>query len=158
MINISLLLLNLQEKSGGLFDFDGTLPLTIFQFIGLTFILERVLFKPLSEIENIRVENLKKKTQKAESTLSGATFLADLYNTEVSNVEKKIDILLKQDDIQLKDNFQKQLIEINQSSVTTIIDTERDINKKITSLSSNEKVKNASTSIAAIIINQIISK
>ena len=40
MINISLLLLTLEEKTGGLFDFDGTLPLSIFQFIGLTFILE----------------------------------------------------------------------------------------------------------------------
>ena len=75
MINISLLLLNnVEEKAGGLFDFDGTLPLTIFQFIGLTFILEKVLYKPLSEIENIRIENLKKKTQKAESTLSGRIF------------------------------------------------------------------------------------
>jgi len=41
MINISLLLLNnVEEKAGGLFDFDGTLPLTIFQFLGLIFILE----------------------------------------------------------------------------------------------------------------------
>jgi F0F1-type ATP synthase membrane subunit b/b' len=158
MINISLLLLSVEEKSGGLFDFDGTLPLTIFQFIGLTFILEKVLYNPLSNIENIRIENLKKKTQKAELTLSGANFLAELYNSEVSNVEKKIDVLLKQDDIELKEHFQKQLVELTQSSVTTIIDTEQDINKKITGLSSNEKVKNASTTIAAIIINQIISK
>jgi F0F1-type ATP synthase membrane subunit b/b' len=158
MINISLLLLTLEEKTGGLFDFDGTLPLSIFQFIGLTFILEKVLYKPLSQIENIRIENLKEKTQKSESTLSGASFLAEFYNTEVFNVEKKIDILLKKDEIVLKDHFQKQLVEINKNSVITIIDTEQDINKKITSLSSNDKVKNASTTIAAIVINQIISK
>jgi len=159
MINISLLLLNnVEEKAGGLFDFDGTLPLTIFQFLGLIFILERVLYKPLSGIENTRVENLKEKSEKAESTLSRATFLTDLYNTEVSNVEKKISILLKQDDTRLKDNFQNRLVEINQSSTTTIIETEQDINKKIAGLSSNENVKSASTTIAAIIIKQIISK
>jgi len=84
--------------------------------------------------------------------------LTDLYNTEVSNVEKKISILLKQDDTRLKDNFQNRLVEINQSSTTTIIETEQDINKKIAGLSSNENVKSASTTIAAIIINQIISK
>jgi hypothetical protein len=66
--------------------------------------------------------------------------------------------LLKKDEIVLKDHFQKQLVEINKNSVITIIDTEQDINKKITSLSSNDKVKNASTTIAAIVINQIISK
>ena len=44
MIDISFFLLNLQEKSGGLFDFDGTLPLTIFEFIGLIFILENLKF------------------------------------------------------------------------------------------------------------------
>jgi F0F1-type ATP synthase membrane subunit b/b' len=158
MINISLLLLNIEEKSGGLFDFDGTLPLTIFQFLGLMFILERVLYKPLSEIETIRAKNLKEKTEKAESTLFAANFLANLYTTEVSNVEKKIDILLKQDDVQLKTIFQNRLIEINQNSINTIIDREQDINKKISSLSSNLKVRNASTTIAAIIINQIISK
>ena len=84
--------------------------------------------------------------------------MTDLYNTEVSNVEKKISILLKQDDTRLKDNFQNRLVEINQSSTTTIIETEQDINKKIAGLSSNENVKSASTTIAAIIINQIISK
>ena len=84
--------------------------------------------------------------------------MTDLYNTEVSNVEKKINILLKQDDTRLKDNFQNRLVEINQSSTTTIIETEQDINKKIAGLSSNENVKSASTTIAAIIINQIISK
>lgn len=158
MINIPLLLLNVEEKSGGLFDFDGTLPLTIFQFLGLMFILERFLYKPLSEIGNIRSENLKEKGEKAESTLSAANYLTDLYNTEVSNVEKKIEVLLKQDDIQLKDTFQNRLIEINQSSASAVIETEQDINKKISELSSNEKAKSASTTIAAIIINQIIAK
>jgi len=73
-------------------------------------------------------------------------------------LKKKISILLKQDDTRLKDNFQNRLVEINQSSTTTIIETEQDINKKIAGLSSNENVKSASTTIAAIIINQIISK
>jgi len=156
MIDFSLILLNIEEKSGGLFDFDGTLPLTIFQFVGLIFILEKVLYKPLLEIEKIRIENLKQKTQKAESILSGTTFLADLYSNEILNVEKKIDTLLKQDNLQLKDYLQKHLIEINQSSVNIIDSSEQDMNKKITSLSSNQKVKDASTTIAAIIINQII--
>jgi len=57
MINISLLLLNnVEEKAGGLFDFDGTLPLTIFQFLGLIFILERVLYKPLSGLKILELK------------------------------------------------------------------------------------------------------
>jgi len=158
MIDISFFLLNLEEKNGGLFDFDGTLPLTIFQFIGLIFILEKILYKPLSTIETIRVEQLKEKTQKAQSILSGANFLVDLYNLEVSNIEKKINLLIKQDNLELKEHFQQQLTELNKSSISIIAETEQDINKKTADLSKNEKVKNASTSIAAIIINQVISK
>jgi F0F1-type ATP synthase membrane subunit b/b' len=158
MINISLILLNVEEKSGGLFDFDGTLPLSIFQFLALMFILERVLYKPLSEIANIRSKNLKEKGDKAESTLFAANMLTDLYNKEVSIVEKKIDILLKIDEGQLKDTFQSYLIEMNQSASTSLIETEQDINKKISELSNNQKAKTATTTIAALIVNQIIAK
>jgi len=73
-------------------------------------------------------------------------------------LKKKINLVLKQDNLELKEHFQKHLIELNQNSINMIIKAEQDINKKTTSLSSDEKVKNASTTIAAIIINQIISK
>jgi len=151
-------LLNLQEKSGGLFDFDGTLPLTIFEFIGLIFILEKTLYNPLLKIETIRVTDLQQKTQKAQLILNDANSLVDFYNKEILNIEKKINLVLKQDNLELKEHFQKHLIELNQNSINMIIKAEQDINKKTTSLSSDEKVKNASTTIAAIIINQIISK
>jgi len=158
MIDISFFLLNLQEKSGGLFDFDGTLPLTIFEFIGLIFILEKTLYNPLLKIETIRVTDLQQKTQKAQLILNDANSLVDFYNKEILNIEKKINLVLKQDNLELKEHFQKHLIELNQNSINMIIKAEQDINKKTTSLSSDEKVKNASTTIAAIIINQIISK
>ena len=158
MMNIFYILLNIEEKSGGLFDFDGTLPLTIFEFIGLIFILEKTLYNPLLKIETIRVTDLQQKTQKAQLILNDANSLVDFYNKEILNIEKKINLVLKQDNLELKEHFQKHLIELNQNSINMIIKAEQDINKKTTSLSSDEKVKNASTTIAAIIINQIISK
>jgi len=88
-MNIFYILLNIEEKSGGLFDFDGTLPLTIFEFLALMFILEKILYKPLFNITNIRIKNLKEKNEKAESLLSTSNFLANLYNTEIFNIEKK---------------------------------------------------------------------
>jgi len=158
MINISLILLNNQEKIGGLFDFDGTLPLTIFQFFGLMFILEKILYQPLSEIGNIRAANIDEKTKGAELAISVATSLSNLYNSEVSTTEKKIDLLLKQDDSQLKEIFQTQLSEMNQSSMEALVETEQDINKKISELGNNNKAKNVSMTIASIIISQIIAK
>jgi len=71
-------------------------------------------------------------------------------------LKKKIDIILKQDDILLKNIFQSQLFEISQNSINTIIDKEQDINKKITNLSSNIKVKNTCFYLTAIIIDLII--
>jgi len=158
MINISLILLNNQEKIGGLFDFDGTLPLTIFQFFGLMFILEKILYQPLSEIGNIRAANIDEKTKGAELAISVATSLSNLYNSEVSTTEKKIDLLLKQDDSKLKEIFQTQLSEMNQSSMEALVETEQDINKKISELANNNKAKNVSMTIASIIISQIIAK
>jgi F-type H+-transporting ATPase subunit b len=158
MIDISFLLMNAEEKVGGLFDFDGTLPFTILEFLLLMFILERVLYKPLSEIADMRIENLKEKAEKAESTLLNANSLINLYLTEISNVEQKIDILLKQDDSQLKDAFQKRLIEMNKVSINSIIETEQDITKKINELSKNEKAKSAVNVISAFIIQQVIAK
>ena len=82
MIDFSFILINAEEKAGGLFDFDGTLPLTIFQFLVLMFLLERFLYKPFSEIGDIRSENLRDKADKAESTLTTANQLAKLYENE----------------------------------------------------------------------------
>ena len=156
MMNIFLLLLTIEEKTGGLFDFDGTLPLTIFEFLVLMFILEKILYKPLSNITNIRIKNLKEKNERAESLLSTINFLANLYNTEISNIEKKIDIILKQDDIVLKNTFQNRLFEISQNSINIIIDKEQNINKQIANLSSNFKIKNTCFYLTAIIIDLII--
>jgi F0F1-type ATP synthase membrane subunit b/b' len=155
-MDIFFLLLTIEEKSGGLFDFDGTLPLTIFEFLALMFILEKILYKPLSNITTIRIKNLKEKNERAESLLSTNNFLTNLYNTEISNIEKKIDIILKQDDIILKNIFQNKLFELSQNSINTIMDKEQDITKKITNLSSNFKIKNTSFYLAAIIIDLLI--
>ena len=102
------------------------------------------------------VNELRDKADKAESTLTTANQLAKLYENEVSSVEKKTDILLKQDDAQLKNVFQKRLLEMTQNCVSAVIETEQDITTKISNLSNNEKAKSASTTIAAIIIKQII--
>lgn len=127
-MDIFFLLLTIEEKSGGLFDFDGTLPLTIFEFLVLMFILEKILYKPLSNITTIRIKNLKEKNERAELLLSTNNFLTNLYNTEISNIEKKIDIILKQDDIVLKNIFQNRLFELSQNSIKTIMDKEQDKN------------------------------
>ena len=111
-MDIFFLLLTIEEKSGGLFDFDGTLPLTIFEFLVLMFILEKILYKPLSNITTIRIKNLKEKNERAELLLSTNNFLTNLYNTEISNIEKKIDIILKQEYIVLKNIFQNILFEL----------------------------------------------
>ena len=78
-MDIFFLLLTIEEKSGGLFDFDGTLPLTIFEFLVLMFILEKILYKPLSNITTIRIKNLKEKNERAELLLSTNNFLTNLF-------------------------------------------------------------------------------
>lgn len=60
--------------------------------------------------------------------------------------------------MKLQEHFINQLSYINTHSLSVLNNNEQTINKKITGLSSNEEVKIASSTIAAIMINQIISK
>ena len=90
-MDIFFLLLTIEEKSGGLFDFDGTLPLTIFEFLVLMFILEKILYKPLSNITTIRIKNLKEKNERKH--LTSIQYKALIIND--NNMDFKLDVSVR---------------------------------------------------------------
>jgi F-type H+-transporting ATPase subunit b len=89
MIQIPNLVLSI-EKSGGLFDFDGTLPIIAIQFLILTFSLNIILYTPLLKIINERNQYINKNLAQASIILNQADKLNEQYEVELLKARKEI--------------------------------------------------------------------
>lgn len=88
MIQDKILILSI-EKSGGLFDFDGTLPIIAIQFLILTFLLNIILYTPLLQIINKRNQYINKNLSQALLQLSDAENLSKQYEMELVKAKKE---------------------------------------------------------------------
>lgn len=79
-------------KEGGLFDFDLTLPLIIFEFIFLLLFLKQFLFNPiLSTIEDRR-KYINDISGQITSFSSQAEELRSWYSTQVNSLENELSV------------------------------------------------------------------
>lgn len=91
MINSTFLILT-TEKTGGLFDFDGTLILIAVQFLILTFVLQPILYNPLLTIFDDRKDYIRKTLMKAVYILEIATKHHLRYDNLRIRAKKQVDI------------------------------------------------------------------
>jgi F-type H+-transporting ATPase subunit b len=77
------------EKTGGLFDFDGTLPLIVLQFIVLMFALNFILYTPLLNLIESRNKYIADNLAKASTLLTQANLLKTQYTTSISKAKKE---------------------------------------------------------------------
>lgn len=77
------------EKSGGLFDLDGTLPLIAIQFLALMFFLNFILYTPLLTVINDRNSYISKNLKTAISLLSQSNQLLKQYENELLKARKE---------------------------------------------------------------------
>ncbi len=87
MQNLNFLLV--VEKSGGLFDFDGTLPVIAIQFLILMFLLNIILYTPLLNIINERNQYINKNLAQASNILNQADKLSQQYEVELVKARKE---------------------------------------------------------------------
>ena len=76
------------EKTGGLFDFDGTLPVIGLQFIFFMFILNFILYNPLLDTIDERNTYIKKSLDEATNVLTNANQLNVKYENKASKARK----------------------------------------------------------------------
>lgn len=76
------------EKSGGLFDFDATLPIMAAQFLLLVVILNAVFFKPLTRVIDERNEYIRTNQTEARERLEKAQQLALKYEQELAETRR----------------------------------------------------------------------
>ena len=77
-----------ESKRGGLFDIGATLPLVAAQFLLLMFILNLILYSPLTTLMNQRNDYILDNLTKASEMLVTAADLTAKYETELTETKK----------------------------------------------------------------------
>jgi F-type H+-transporting ATPase subunit b len=106
------------EEKGGLFDFGATLPLVAIEFLLLMFILNIILYNPLTALINQRNEYILDNLSKASEMLTTSNELTTEYENEL-RVTKK----LAQQEIVQSQKIHKQSFEIELKLSQKYIDT-----------------------------------
>nr|YP_011005943.1 ATP synthase CF0, subunit B' [Desmarestia aculeata]QWK43634.1 CF0 subunit II [Desmarestia aculeata]WAM62947.1 ATP synthase CF0, subunit B' [Desmarestia aculeata] len=86
------------EKTGGLFDFDGTLPVIAIQFVLFMFILNFILYTPLLDTIDERNIYIKTSLEEATNVLAKSNQLNTKYEKKASKARKaaKLDLITYQ--------------------------------------------------------------
>lgn len=84
-----------EETSGGLFDFNATLPLMMLQFVVLTILLNSIFYKPVSNILDERDEYIRNSLTTASASLIKANELTKQYEHELAESRKKAQQIIK---------------------------------------------------------------
>jgi F-type H+-transporting ATPase subunit b len=88
-MSLSLILFLTLEKSGGLFDFDGTLPVIGIQFLVFMLLLNTILYTPLLNVINERNQYINKNLAQASNILTQANKLTKQYEDQLLKARKK---------------------------------------------------------------------
>jgi len=78
------------ESSGGLFNFDATLPIMAAQFLLLVAILNAIFFKPLTKAIDDRSDYVRGNIAEAKERLGKAQSLAQQYEQELSATRRQV--------------------------------------------------------------------
>jgi len=155
MNNIYFLLVSIEEKSGGLFDFDGTLPLIAIQFLVLMFILDKLLYTPILDKIFERKTALKNQEEQTEIKIKKTNIAAEKYNNFLAVNQAKVQSVLKDFEMNLDLKLEDKLKKFDQSRATTITKTEQSIEKTF-STDNTEIIGQYKKLLATIIVENVI--
>lgn len=113
----TLLIFLATEKTGGLFDLDGTLPLMAIQFLALMFTLNFILYTPLLNSINDRNQYISKNLASASSILSQSNLLIKQYEHELGKARKEAQL-----EISTLQKLHKSILETEARSSQKTID------------------------------------
>ncbi len=90
------LLATAETATGGLFDFNATLPFMALQFLILAAILNKIFYKPLTHAIDARDEYIRSNQQEAKERLAKAEQLAKQYEQELASSRKQAQQIIAQ--------------------------------------------------------------
>lgn len=105
------------EKTGGLFDFDGTLIVIAIQFILLMIILPSLLYNPLLDIIDERITYMEESLEEAATILAESNRLSLKYEKKTSKARKIVEL-----DLLTYQRLYKDLLDEKLKSLQAFID------------------------------------
>ena len=116
-----ILILSLKEEmdlaeQGGLFDFNATLPLMMFQFLVLMFILNILFYKPITYILDERADYIRNSLTTASAYLVKANELTEKYEKELSKSRKEAQDTIRNSQKEAQDIVAKNIKEAQQEA------------------------------------------
>lgn len=143
------------EKIGGLFDFDGTLPVIVIQLIIFMFVLNSILYTPLLDAIENRNIYIKESLNKATDLLAKSKELNTKYEEKAAKARKaaKLDLLTYQ--IFYKDILDEKMKSSQKSIDSFLIETTKNLEKNKDNIleSFDTEIDSLSTQIITKILN-----
>ena len=115
--NYNSILLLSTEKTGGLFDFDGTLPIIALQFLIFMFVLNFILYTPLLDTIDERNLYISKSLAEATRILTKSNELNIKYEKKTAKARKAVSL-----DLLTYQNLYKDILEEKMRSSEIFID------------------------------------
>ena len=127
MNNIAFQMLAMTEGSGGLFDFNATLPLMAIQFILLTVALTFLLYKPVSKVIDERESYINGNLTDASEKLIKADELYNQYDEQLKTARVNAQAIIAQSEKEAKDVVALEINEARQDASKLIERTNREL-------------------------------
>ena len=120
-------MLAMTEGSGGLFDFNATLPLMAIQFVLLTVVLTFVFYKPVSKVLDERESYISGNLTQASEKLMTADELYKQYDEQLKTARTNAQQVIAQSEKEAKDVVALEIDQARKDATTLIEKTNKEL-------------------------------
>ena len=118
------------EGEGGLFDFNATLPLMALQIVALSFLLNFIFYKPLTDTILERQGFIQKSLSDAKEFLSKAEKLFEDYEEKISLGRKEAQLLVSDAEKEAQEVVSVEVLKAQQDAQSLIEETTQELGKQ----------------------------
>nr|WDA98908.1 ATP synthase CF0 B' subunit [Sciadococcus taiwanensis] len=116
------------SESGGLFDFNATLPLMALQFLSLTLVLNLVFYKPVMKVLDERENYIQTNLESASEALKEAEKLSIQYEEELAKARKDAQNLIKNSQQEAQSIVAQEIMEAQNDANRLIEESTKQLN------------------------------
>jgi len=120
-------MLAMTEGSGGLFDFNATLPLMAIQFILLTVVLTFIFYKPVSKVLDERESYISGNLTQASEKLITADELYNQYDEQLKTARANAQQVIAQSEKEAKDVVNLEIDQARKDATKLIEQTNKEL-------------------------------